>query len=94
MEVLIVNASNYTLGVDLEEVKEQQAVDVDWLDRWAVYRRLQELEIPCWCEMNQPLTAQINDPVALVQIWSVIRHFSTSRQQMIQILNKCWQQDL
>ncbi|MDJ0677789.1 MAG: hypothetical protein QNJ36_20805 [Calothrix sp. MO_167.B42] len=82
------------MEVNQEEVKGQQIVDVDWLDRWAVYRRLQELEIPCWCETNQPLTVQIHDPVALIQVWSVIRHFSTSRQQKIQILSKCWQQDL
>ncbi len=85
---------NCTLEVNLEKVEGQQVVEVDWLDRWLVYKRLQELEIPCSCETNQPLTVQISNPVDLVQVWSVIRHFSASRQQLIRILKKSWQQDL
>jgi len=34
------------------EVEEKSVVEVDWADRWQVYQRLQELEIPCWCEAN------------------------------------------
>ncbi|WP_088240695.1 Asr1405/Asl0597 family protein [Calothrix rhizosoleniae] len=82
------------MEVNLEKLEEQQVIEVDWLDRWLVYKRLQELEIPCSCEMNQPLTVQISNPVALIQVWSVIRHSSASRQQLIRILEKSWQQDL
>ncbi len=82
------------MEVNLEQVEEQQVIEIDWLDRWTVYQRLQELEIPCSCETHQPLTVQISNPVALVQVWSVIRHSSASRQQLIRILEKSWQQDL
>lgn len=79
-----------TLEVHLESLEEQQVVEVDWLDRWLVYQRLQELEIPCCCETNKPLTVQISNPVALVQLWSVIRCLSASRQEMISVLQKSW----
>ena len=76
--------------MNLEEVTKQQVIEVDWLARWEIYQRLQELEIPCSCSTNQPLTVEVNDPIALVQIWSVIRHCSASRQEMILVLQQCW----
>ena len=79
-----------TLEVNLEQVEGQQVVNVGWLDRWTVYQRLQELEIPCFCTTNQPLTVEISNPMALVQLWSVIRHVSASRQEMVAVLEKCW----
>ena len=34
-------------------------VEVSWADRWYVYKRLQELAIPCSCAIDQPLQVQI-----------------------------------
>ncbi|MGI8500723.1 MAG: Asr1405/Asl0597 family protein, partial [Hassallia sp.] len=30
------------------EVEAQHTVEMNWVDRWQVYQRLQELDIPCW----------------------------------------------
>ncbi|CDN16087.1 MAG: hypothetical protein HRU34_16515 [Richelia sp.] len=81
------------MGVHLEEVTKQQVIKVDWLARWEIYQRLQELEITCSCATNQPLTVEINGPLALVQLWSTIRHCSASRQEMILVLQQCWHCD-
>jgi hypothetical protein len=66
------------------------AVDVNWADRWQVYQRLKELEIPCWCETNQQLTVEIGNTTAAVQFWSVVQQFTASRQQLIRNLEVCW----
>ena len=73
------------------EVEAQHSLEVNWADRWQVYQRLQELEIPCYCETNQPLRVQIGNATAAIQLWSVMRQFTISRQEMICILEYCWQ---
>ena len=73
------------------EVEVQHTVEVNWADRWQVYQRLQELDIRCWCETNQPLKVEISNPIAAIQLWSVIRQFTISRQEMIYTLEDCWQ---
>lgn len=65
-------------------------VDVDWADRWQVYQRLKELGIPCSCGTNQPLTVEIGNTIAAVQLWSVVRQFTTARAELIRSLELCW----
>lgn len=54
-------------------------------------QRLQELEIPCWCEANQPLKVELVTPMTVVQLWSVMRQFTSSRQDLIYSLEINWQ---
>ena len=72
------------------ETNTRHVVDIKWEDRWQVYLRLQELGIPCVCETNQPLTVEINNPTAAIQLWSVIQQFTASRQHLIKNLEGCW----
>lgn len=72
------------------EVENRHILEVNWADRWQVYQRLRELDIPCWCESNQPLQVEIINPLAVVQLWSVMRQFSVSRQDIISSLEKSW----
>ena len=72
------------------ETNTRHVVDIKWEDRWQVYLRLQELGIPCVCETNQPLTVEINNPTAAIQLWSVIQQFTASRQHLIGNLEDCW----
>lgn len=67
-----------------------EMVKVEWADRWQVYQRLQELDIPCWCETNQPLRVHIADAVAAVQLWSVLRQLNAPRQDLTNWLERCW----
>jgi hypothetical protein len=67
-----------------------QIVQVNWSDRWQVYQRLQELEIPCWCASNQPLRVQIENFVAAAQFRSVLMQLSAPRQELSQWLEHCW----
>jgi hypothetical protein len=73
------------------EVESKHILEVNWADRWQVYQRLQELEIPCCCESNQPLTVEIGNPIAAIQLWSLMRQFTLPRQDLIWSLEKCWQ---
>ncbi|MDZ8184628.1 MAG: hypothetical protein RMX96_07245 [Nostoc sp. ChiSLP02] len=72
------------------EIEKKQIVDVNWADRWQVYQRLKELDIPCSCMTNQPLEVEISSPSAAVQLWSVIQRFTASRQDQIWTLDRCW----
>ncbi|MEB3182113.1 MAG: hypothetical protein VKL59_24210 [Nostocaceae cyanobacterium] len=72
------------------EAEAQYIVEVNWADRWLIYRRLQELEIPCCCSTNQPLTVDIGDAIRAVQLWSVIRQLTARRQDLIDSLESCW----
>jgi hypothetical protein len=48
-------------------------IDIAWGDRWHIYRRLQELKIPCQCSTGKPLTVTVDTPTAAIQVWSVTR---------------------
>lgn len=68
-----------------------ETIHVNNGDRWQVYYRLQQLEIPCQCEPHQPLKVEINNVQAAIQLWSVLHHFQASRTKLIDLLNQCWQ---
>jgi hypothetical protein len=72
------------------ELDQKYVVDVSWADRWQIYQRLQELDIPCCCEANQPLQVEFANPLALVQFWCVMHSFTACRQELIQVLEKSW----
>ncbi|MBH8565421.1 hypothetical protein I8748_25145 [Nostoc sp. CENA67] len=72
------------------QIESKHTVEVNWADRWQVYQRLQELDIPCWCETNQPLQVEIGNPTAVVQFWNVMRRLTASRQDLIGNLEHCW----
>ncbi|MDF5712102.1 MAG: hypothetical protein PUP90_31625 [Nostoc sp. S4] len=72
------------------EIENKHFVEVSWADRWQVYHRLKELDIPCSCTTNQPLEVQIGSVTAAVQLWSVIQRFTSSRQDQIWTLECCW----
>ncbi|MEH1908778.1 Asr1405/Asl0597 family protein [Nostoc sp.] len=72
------------------EIEIKHLVEVNWADRWQVYQRLKELDIPCSCAANQQLKVEIGNPSAAVQLWSVIRQFTVSRQDQILTLERCW----
>ena len=59
-----------------------KTVEVNRADRWQVYLRLQQLDIPCVCTTNQPLRVQIQTTAAAVQLWSVVRQLTASRHEL------------
>lgn len=61
-----------------------------WEDRWQIYKRLQELDIPSWCGLGQPLRVQINNTSDGIQLSSVLQQFSSSRQELVSYLKRCW----
>lgn len=72
------------------ETEIKYVIEVSWADRWLIYQRLNELDICCYCDTNQPLQVEINDPQILIQVWSVVRKLNASRQDLIFHLNDCW----
>lgn len=60
-------------------------------DRWQACQRLQELGIPCDCRADGHLHVEINHPIVLLQVRSVIQHITASRAELIDWLNRCWQ---
>lgn len=67
-------------------------LDLERVATWEVYRRLQDLSIPCQCRVHQPLRASAATPLALAQIWSVVRTQTAPKADLIAHLSRCWQQ--
>jgi hypothetical protein len=67
-------------------------LDLDSIDRWAAFARLQELSIDCACNCGQPLQVTVTTPAAAIQIWSVARSITASREAAIASLEHCWNQ--
>ncbi|MEM9540911.1 MAG: Asr1405/Asl0597 family protein [Cyanobacteria bacterium P01_E01_bin.42] len=68
-----------------------EVLAIEKTDRWSIYRRLQELDIPCNCNIEKPLEAQIATPTAALQLWSIARYYRSSREQLLDFLDDCWQ---
>jgi hypothetical protein len=79
------------MSINNSEVDTQQIVTVNWAERWLVYYRLRELQIPCQCSTDKPLQVQLDNTKTAIQLWSVARQFSASRQELVDWLNCCWQ---
>jgi hypothetical protein len=60
-------------------------------DRWQIHRRLRELDISCTCLEDGRLQVTADTPVAIAQIWSVTTHVAASRWQIVDWLERCWQ---
>lgn len=67
-------------------------LNLDRVACWNVYNRLKELDIPCQCSVNSPLTVTIESPIMLFQVWSVINACTAPRANLVNHLNRCWQQ--
>ncbi|MBW4576752.1 MAG: hypothetical protein KME08_15875 [Aphanothece sp. CMT-3BRIN-NPC111] len=72
------------------EAEAGRTVEVNRADRWQVYLRLQQLDIPCVCTTNQPLRVQIQTTAAAVQLWSVVRQLTATRRELAFWLEQCW----
>ena len=76
------------------ETQTSQLVTISPVERWTVYRRLQELDIHCHCAASQPLQADISTPLAALQLWSVVWSLQASRPALIAHLQSCWQRSI
>ncbi len=59
-------------------------------ERWQVYQRLLELDIPCYCRCNHPLEVELATPLKVWQFWRVMWRVSASRDTLCHYLNQCW----
>jgi len=66
------------------------AVTISCNDRWQAYHRLQELGIDCECSGYQPLKVNLQTPTEALQLWSVVRRISDSKQSLVSALYRSW----
>ncbi|MGI0488704.1 Asr1405/Asl0597 family protein [Pantanalinema rosaneae CENA516] len=59
-------------------------------DRWQACQRLQALDILCDCRADGRLHVEIDRPIVLVQLRSVIQQLTASRSELIDWLEQCW----
>ncbi|NJK48375.1 hypothetical protein HC931_09450 [Candidatus Gracilibacteria bacterium] len=65
-------------------------IEIRPVERWAVYHRLQELEIPCGLSTNRPLKVEISSPIAAIQLWSAVKQNTAPRHELVCLLENCW----
>lgn len=66
------------------------AIAISRGDRWQVYHRLRDLDIPAYCSSDGTLRADISTPLAALQLRSVIYQFTAPRQDLVELLDRCW----
>lgn len=74
------------------EIDAMTTLEMDRIERWRAFKRLQELSIPCRCTCDQPLQVKVSTATAAIQVWSVIQQFTLSREASVERLKRCWQQ--
>ena len=67
-----------------------QVAKINRSDRWSVYRRLQELNIPCWCPEDGTLWIEIDRCIHAVLLRSTIQQFVSTRSELTDWLERCW----
>ena len=70
-----------------------QVAKIHRSDRWIVYRRLQELNIPCWCPPDGTLWIEIDRCIHAILLRSTIQQFVSSRSELTEWLERCWSFD-
>ncbi|MFB6274766.1 MAG: Asr1405/Asl0597 family protein [Halothece sp.] len=66
-------------------------IKINRSDRWRVSRRLQELNISCWCPQDGTLWVEIDGWIAAILLHSTVQHFTSSRYELAHWLERCWQ---
>ncbi|MGF1536851.1 MAG: Asr1405/Asl0597 family protein [Elainellaceae cyanobacterium] len=74
------------------DIDSAATLDLNPIERWSVFLRLQELSIPCQCGYNRPLRVDVNTAAAVVQVWSVVQRLVKSRNDLTAHLEQCWKQ--
>ncbi len=67
-----------------------QVAKINRSDRWTVYRRLQELNIPCWCPEDGTLWIEIDRCSHAILLRSTIQQFVSTRSELTDWLERCW----
>ncbi|HIK43781.1 MAG TPA: hypothetical protein IGR64_02725 [Leptolyngbyaceae cyanobacterium M65_K2018_010] len=80
--------SSYTPLYDPAQIP----LSLDPVSRWEVFTRLKDLAIPCDCRVNAPLTVTAHSPAAIAQVWSVVQACVAPKADLVDHLNRCWQQ--
>lgn len=91
----------YPANADTSQIDDQanisvsvtHVVSVSRIDRWQIYRRLQELMIPCWCLEDGSLRVEVQNGISALLLRSVVQQFVASRQEMVSWLERCWNAD-
>jgi hypothetical protein len=68
-------------------------LEVDRIDRWFIYHRLQELMIPSWCLADGSLWVETHHVETAVLVWSVAQQYVNSRSTLVSWLERCWQSE-
>ncbi|MGB5631746.1 MAG: Asr1405/Asl0597 family protein [Waterburya sp.] len=71
-----------------------QVAKIQRSDRWSVHRRLQELNIPCWCPEDGALWIEIDSCINAILLRSTIQQFVSSRLELTNWLERCWSTEL
>ena len=71
-----------------------QVAKIHRSDRWSVHRRLQELNIPCWCTEDGALWVEIDSCIHAILLRSTIQQFINTRSESIAWLERCWSTEL
>ncbi|WP_017314882.1 Asr1405/Asl0597 family protein [Mastigocladopsis repens] len=73
------------------QASDEHIVQIPVSARWQIYHRLQELMIKSWCLPDGSLRVQVNNCLTAILVRSTVLQFMASRQELIDLLERCWQ---
>lgn len=87
--------THYPLPITMYQPSSPQELNVQVLqipvsDRWRIYHRLQELQIPCWCPADGSLQVEVNSSLAAILVRSIVKQFLAPRHELVNWLENCW----
>ena len=80
--------------LNIDSSSSTHTVAIDGANKWEMYHRLQALQIPCQCFIHKPLQVELNSPIAVIHLWSIVQRLTASRAQLVERLNLCWQLEM
>jgi hypothetical protein len=64
-------------------------LEIDRTDRWCIYHRLQELNLPCWCLPDGSLWVDVLSCSAALLVRSVVLQMLAPRTELVDWLERC-----
>jgi hypothetical protein len=78
--------------MDTADIPPIATLELDYIERWNVFRRLNELSIPCQCAYGKPLRVNIETAATAIQVWSVTQQCLLPRSHLVARLERCWRE--
>lgn len=66
-----------------------KVIEINPIDRWKIYYRLQELRISSWCLQDGALWVEISSCTNAILLYSIAKNFVSTNKELKKWLENC-----